>query len=295
VPVAQGQVLRSGANRAAVLGSPIAHSLSPTLHNAGYAALGLTDWSYAAEPVEVTGFSGFVAGLDASWRGLSLTMPLKEVAFGVTVSVSVVAEEAGSINTLIHRPDGHWDGDNTDVVGLARALAGVEHGGGATVLGAGATARSAVLALRSLGVGSVRVAARRPEAVAALADWAGRLSGGAVLVTACELGGWADDPSRLVVSTLPPGPSATVGGALDGAGSSFEGVTLLDVVYADWPTPLARAASAHGMQVISGLDMLVHQAAEQFRLFTGHEAPVEAMAAAGRAELVRRSGASRDR
>lgn len=278
-------------NRAGVLGSPVAHSLSPTLHAAGYAALGLTDWTYAAAQVDAAGLADHVAGLDASWRGLSLTMPLKEVAFQVAASVSPVAAEAAAINTLVRRTDLGWDADNTDVVGLTRALDGVDHGGSVLVLGAGATARSALLALRSLGVPAVRVAARRPDAVAALAAWAGDLPGGAVEVTGRPLERWADDVGRLVVSTLPAAPSAAVAGSLDGAGSALAGVTLLDVVYADWPTPLARAATAYGMQVISGVEMLVHQAAEQFRLFTGRPAPVAAMAAAGRAELARRAEA----
>ena len=281
-------------NRAGVLGSPVAHSLSPTLHCAGYAALGLSDWSYAAQRVEAAGLPGHVAALDPSWRGLSLTMPLKEVAFEVAVTVSAVAVEAGAINTLVRRSDGQWAGDNTDVVGLARALEGTDHGGAATVLGAGATARSAVLALRSLGVRDVAVAARRPEAAAALADWADRLVGGPVRVTGHPLDRWVEVSRGLVVSTLPPGPSPAVAGCLDEAGSSVAGATLLDVVYADWPTPLARAAAARGMRVVSGLDMLVYQAAEQFRLFTVHDAPLAAMLEAGRAELAQRSSLAHD-
>lgn len=266
--------------RAAVLGSPVAHSLSPAIHTAAYAAAGLTGWSYVAHEVDEAGLARFVAGLGEEWRGLSLTMPLKEVAFAVAAEVSDLARAAGAVNTLVPRPDGGWAGENTDVAGLVAALRGVDHGGAATVLGAGATARSAVLALRDLGVRDVLVAARRPEAVTALAAWA-RTAAPGVALDGTTLERWAAHPRRLVVSTLPPAPSAALAGALAAsAAGGWSGATLLDVVYAGWPTPLARAARDHGLVTVSGLDMLVHQAAAQFRLFTGVEADVDAMFAA---------------
>jgi shikimate dehydrogenase len=167
------------------------------------------------------------------------------------------------------------------VHGLVEALRRVDHGGSATVLGSGATARSALVALRDLGVTFVRLAVRsqpRPETVALAEDLGLSLS-------AVPLREWALDPVRLYVSTLPADASASTGAFLGETGSRFEGATLLDVVYAGWPTPLARDASAAGLATISGLDMLVHQAAAQFTLFTGHEAPLEAMLAAGREAL----------
>jgi shikimate dehydrogenase len=137
------------------------------------------------------------------------------------------------------------------------------------------------MALAGLGVTRLRLAVRaepRPETLA--------------VAEACELAVdvvpievWAQQPGRVVVSTLPPAASAGAAAGVEVAGARFDGVTLLDVVYADWPTPLAQAASAHGMAVVSGLDMLVHQAGEQFRLFTGAEPPLNAMLAAGRAAL----------
>lgn len=267
--------------RAAVLGSPIAHSLSPVLHRAGYAALGLTDWTYGAHDVQAAALAGFVAGLDdVAWRGLSLTMPLKEAAFDVAATVSDVARAAGAVNTLVRRADGRWDADNTDVHGLAAALAGVGHDGTATVLGAGATTRSALLALHRLGVTRVRVAARRPESVVAFTQWAETLPD-APAVVGCDLADWAAEPTRLVVSTLPPGPSPAVAERL--RLRRWQDATLLDVVYEGWPTPLARAACAEGLRVVSGVDMLVHQGAAQFRLFTGHDAPVDVMLEAVRA------------
>ena len=273
-----GQVLR-----AAVLGSPIAHSLSPVLHRAGYTAVGLTTWRYDAHEVDAAGLPPWVAALDSQWRGLSLTMPLKEVAAGLATSVSPVARLAGAVNTLVRREDGGWDATNTDVVGLVRALephlpAGATRG---LVVGAGATARSAVIALAELGVTTLTVRARDGGRAADLVAWALDLGIGVRNGSAAALGPWGTDRDDVVVSTLPstagPGVAATVPPAHPGV--------LLDVVYDGWPTPLARAARDAGMTVVPGLDMLVHQAAEQFRLFTGVDPPVEAMAAAGRAAL----------
>jgi len=266
---------------AAVLGQPIAHSLSPVLHGAAYRALGLEGWAYAAHELGAAELPGWVAGLDETWRGLSLTMPLKEVAFEVATTVSDTARLTGAINTLVRRPDLGWDAHNTDVAGLVESLRHVDHGGSATILGSGATARSALVALRELGVGSVRLAVRsepRPETVALAADLG-------LAAAAVPLTDWALDPVRLYVSTLPADASASTGASLGETGSRLDGATLLDVVYAGWPTPLARDAAAAGMTTIGGLDMLVHQAAEQFRLFTGELAPVDAMFAAGREAL----------
>lgn len=265
--------------RAGVLGSPIAHSLSPALHTAAYAALGLSDWTYSRREVGSDKLASVVSELDETWRGLSLTMPLKEAAFAVAVTVTDLAREAGAINTLVRREDGGWDGANTDVLGIVRAVSHVDHDGAATLLGSGATSRSAALALVDLGVRDVSVAARNGEAAA---EVVALLAQHDVVAAHVPLERWADEPRRLVISTLPPAASAATGNALDRSGATFERVTLLDVVYADWPTPLARAADAAGADVVSGLDMLVHQAAVQVELFTGLEAPVDVMFAAAR-------------
>jgi len=274
-----GQVLN-----AAVLGSPIAHSVSPVLHRAAYRALGLDDWRYAAHEVDEEGFLPFVAGLDETWRGLSLTMPLKEVAFEVAADISPTALATGAINTLVRRETGEWDAHNTDVHGVVAALGGSLQDAtaaprSATVLGSGATARSAIAALAGLGVRHVRLAVRsavRPATTRMAADLG-------LQVEQVSLERWADR-GGLVVSTLPAGAGAAAAAVL--AGRRLEG-TLLDVVYADWPTPLAEAAAAAGLTVVSGLDMLVHQAAEQVRLMTGREAPLQAMLAAGRQAVSR--------
>lgn len=268
--------------RAGVLGSPISHSLSPLLHTTAYAALGLSDWTYSRREVTAEQLADVVAGLDESWRGLSLTMPLKEVAFDVATTVSDIAREAGAVNTLVRRADAGWDGHNTDVAGIVGALSTADHDGRATVLGSGATSRSAALALVQLGVRQVVVAARNATAAA---EVVALLAAHDVDARHAPVEGWARETGRLVVSTLPPQASRAVGADLDESGADLTGVTLLDVVYADWPTPLAQAAAARGADVVSGLEMLVHQAALQVELFTGRPGPVEAMAEAAHREV----------
>lgn len=269
--------------RAAVLGSPVAHSLSPVLHRAGYAALGLEDRVYERHEVRADGLASFVAGCDGSWRGLSLTMPLKEVALDVATEVSDVARLTGAANTLVRRGDGGWDATNTDVDGVVGAVAPVLSATPtrALVLGAGATARSAVLALARLGVSTVTVRARDTAKAADLLAWALGADVGIRNGSVAAIDPWVTTRDDVVVSTVPPGAGEAVAATVPPA----HGGVFLDVVYAGWPTPPARAAAAAGMTVVSGLDMLVHQAAEQFRLFTGHPAPVDAMARAGRQAL----------
>jgi shikimate dehydrogenase len=269
--------------RAAVLGSPVAHSLSPVLHRAGYAAAGLGGWEYEAREVTAGELAGVVAGLDEQWRGLSLTMPLKEAALEVADDVDDLARRAGAANTLVRRADGGWDATNTDVAGVTEALR--PHLPGrperALVIGAGATARSAVLALAGLGVTTLTVRARDTARAADLLAWAVDLGAGIRSGSVAGIDAWRTARDDVVVSTVPPAGAEAVAATVP---PEHRGV-LLDVVYAGWPTPVARAAAAAGMTVVSGLDLLVHQAAEQFLRFTGRPAPVEAMLAAGRAAL----------
>lgn len=243
----------------------MAHSLSPLLHNAGYAALGLSGWRYTSAQVTEPELVGFVSLLDDSWRGLSLTMPLKEVAFEVATTVTEVARRSGAINTLVRRADGGWDADNTDVHGIVASLRHVEHGAEAVVIGAGATARSAVVALAELGVRRVTVAARRSEQALALSAFA---TSQGITGRAVPLQDWADHPPALVLSTVPVGASASLVASAQAGHARLDRVTLFDVVYADWPSPLAAAVQAAGGETISGLEMLIHQAARQFELFT---------------------------
>lgn len=258
--------------RAGVLGSPIAHSLSPLLHRAAYAGLGL-DWAYDAYEVDEAALPGFLAALDSSWAGLSLTMPLKECVIGLLDDVDPVARGVRAVNTVLPADNG-WRGVNTDIVGMVSSLRGAglpDAPATGLVLGAGATARSAVAALVDLGVRDVVVAARRPDAAQAVADLAAELgaSGGAAsLEPDGEL--IARD---VVVSTLPG--DAAAGWAF--LAPAARGV-LLDASYHPWPTPLAAAwPTAH---VASGRDMLLWQAVEQVRLMTGREPDPALMAAA---------------
>jgi shikimate 5-dehydrogenase len=264
--------MAEAARRAAVLGKPIAHSLSPALHRAAYASLGL-DWAYDAIEVDEAGLADFLAGLDDSWAGLSLTMPLKEAAARLLADVDPTARSLRSVNTVLPGESG-WRGTNTDVYGMTQALTRAGLAGrpaAAVVLGAGATARSAIAALAALHVPQVTVCARRADAaaeVAALARELGLAADTAGLTPDADLIG-----SPVVVSTLP----GAVGGPWAALATSAPGV-LLDASYHPWPTPLA-ASWGSGL-VASGRDMLLWQAVEQVRLMTGREPSVEAMAAA---------------
>ena len=255
-------------HRAGVLGSPIAHSLSPVLHTAAYAALGLHDWEYTAERVSDTHFLAHVAALDPSWRGLSLTMPLKEVAFEAVDAASDVAVATGAVNTLVRTGGGGWHGDNTDVHGIAAGLAesGVSHARRCVLVGSGATARSAVAALAVLGVQHVDFMVRDGIRDATL----DQAVAAGMTTSRRAMGDWPDHVD-LVVSTVPSGGGAAAATLPEG------GRALLDVVYGGGTSPFAEAARDRGYVVVPGTTMLLHQAAEQVRLMTGRTAPVEAM------------------
>jgi shikimate dehydrogenase len=262
--------------RAAVLGSPIGHSLSPRLHRAAYAALGL-DWAYDAVEVTEQGLPAFVAGLGADWAGLSLTMPLKQAVLPLLHTRSDLVELTGSANTVVlkdHRREGH----NTDVEGIVAALreAGLGHIDRAAVIGAGATAASALAALHDLGAHDVRVLARSAERAQALAPVAAalgvRLRFGELHALELE-----DRWPQVIVSTTPAGALDELAAQSDPGG---EVPMLLDVVYDPWPTPLAAVYAAAGGTVVPGTAMLLHQAAAQVSLMTGLDAPIEAMRAA---------------
>ncbi len=265
-----------GHRRCGVLGDPIGHSLSPVLHRAGYAATGL-DWEYDARRVPAGTLADVVGSLGQQWRGLSLTMPLKREALGVADAVSDAARLAGAANTLVHRDDLSWWADNTDIGGARAALA--EHGVGAprsaTVLGGGATATSTGLALCDLGVREVRLLVRSADrAVGTAAALRAHPAHPEVIVAGLESVVTGD----VVVSTI-PAHAQDAGLVARCAGTPV----IFEVLYDPWPTPLA--ASAGGRTLVSGLDLLVHQAALQFALFTGVEAPLAAMRAAGEQAL----------
>jgi shikimate-5-dehydrogenase len=260
--------------RAAVLGSPVAHSLSPVLHSAAYAALGLDGWHYDAHECDEAGLAGFVAGLGPEWAGLSLTMPLKRVALDVAGEVSALATATGAANTLV-LTGGRRYADNTDVAGIVEALrgAGAPPAGRAVVLGAGGTAQATLAALPALGIGEIAVLVRSTARAGELRAAAERLG------VAPEITDGLLDPARaraalaeadVVVSTLPRG-------AADGLTGVRSGAVVLDVVYAPWPTAFAAAAEAAGARVVSGLEMLLHQAVAQVELMTGLTPPVTVM------------------
>ncbi len=262
--------------RAAVLGSPIRHSLSPTLHCAAYAALGLTGWRYDAVQCDQSALPAFVEQLGPEWVGLSLTMPLKRVALTVADQVSPLAGAVGAANTLVLGGPGEGRrAENTDVAGILAALgeAGVNRVRAGVVLGAGGTAQAALAALRELGELAPRVLVRDTTATADLRATAERLG-----VRPTISGGLPDvelPEADVVICTLPAGATDPL--------TTQRWVTrpvVLDVVYSPWPTPLAASALATGCRIVSGLAVLLHQAVAQVELMTGHRAPITQMRAA---------------
>jgi shikimate dehydrogenase len=271
--------------RAAVLGSPIAHSLSPVLHTAAYAALGLDDWTYTAIECDEARLPGLIASCDAPWAGLSLTMPLKRAVLPLLDRTEPLALEVGGANTVVFA-DGRRHGYNTDVPGMVAALAeaGVTAPAGATILGAGATACAALAALRAVGLAAVVVQARDQARAGDLLAAARRLG---LAVDLRPFGSEVRD-GDLLVSTVPAGAADFY---TERAGDPrARPSAVLDVVYSPWPTPLATAAEKSGAIVVSGFDLLLHQAARQVELMTGRRpAPLPPMRAAGQAELTRRA------
>ncbi|MBC7267587.1 MAG: shikimate dehydrogenase [Streptomyces sp.] len=272
------------ARRAAVLGSPIAHSLSPVLHRAAYDELGLSGWTYDRFDVDEAALPGFFDTLGPEWAGLSLTMPLKRAVIPLVDEISETAASVEAVNTVVFTEDGRRLGDNTDIPGMVAALRehGIEQVGTAAVLGAGATASSALAALARICTGPVTVYVRSAARAAEMRQWGERLG---VEVRTAD---WSDAAGALraplVVATTPAGTTDALAAAVPEAPT-----TLFDVLYDPWPTALAARWSAHGGAVVSGLDLLVHQAVLQVEQMTGRgPAPVEAMRKAGEHALAER-------
>ncbi|MFE2557689.1 shikimate dehydrogenase [Streptomyces sp. NPDC059352] len=271
-------------HRAAVLGSPIAHSLSPVLHRAAYAELGLGDWSYDRFEVDEAGLPGFVGELDGSWAGLSLTMPLKRAIIPLLDEISDTAASVEAVNTVVLREDGRRVGDNTDIPGMIAALRerSVEKVESAAVLGAGATASSALAALARICAGPVTAYVRSEARAEEMRGWGERL--GVDVRTADWERAAEAFAAPLVVATTPAGTTDALAGAVPDAVG-----TLFDVLYDPWPTALAAAWSDRGGKVVGGLDLLVHQAVLQVEQMTGRApAPLAAMRAAGERALAAR-------
>lgn len=264
----------SAADQLAVMGSPIAHSLSPLIHSTAYAELGLP-WRYGAEDVQARDLAAALDARGPEWRGFSLTMPLKEEAHRLARVLDPVATESGVANTLLRLSgDAGWAGFNTDVPGLASAIAAEGLDASETiVIGSGATAVSAILAARRLGALRVRLVARNMQAAGDLVARFGKsrepgsdarlwmdattLRESEALLADPSLGG-----ATLVISTL-PGPA---GEQLELPGFLTE-IPLFDVAYDPWPSPLAHHWRKAGGEAYSGHAMLVEQAIIQIRIF----------------------------
>jgi shikimate dehydrogenase len=261
--------------KAAVLGSPIAHSRSPQLHLAAYRALDLCDWTYDRIECGADELPGVVGGFGPEWVGVSVTMPGKFAALRFADERTDRAELVGSANTLLRTSRG-WRADNTDIDGVKGALGAEGSASGrAVVSGSGGTAPAAIVALAELGVGDITVVARNPDKAARLVELAAR-AGAAARFCDLDDSAVADavSASGVLVSTLPTDVAGRYAEVFAGA------AVLLDAIYDPWPTPLAAAVTAAGGRVISGLQMLLHQAFAQVEQFTGLPAPREAMIAA---------------
>ncbi|MEU1918115.1 shikimate dehydrogenase [Streptomyces massasporeus] len=270
--------------RAAVLGSPIAHSLSPVLHRTAYQELGLAGWTYDRFEVDEAGLPAFFETLGPEWAGLSLTMPLKRAVIPLLDEISETAASVDAVNTVVRTEDGRRIGDNTDIPGMVAALRehGIDKVDAAAVLGAGATASSALAALSRICPGEIAVYVRSETRATEMRQWAERLD------VAVRIADWADAEralrAPLVISTTPAGVTDALARSVPERPAA-----LFDVLYDPWPTDLAARWSAYGGAVVSGLDLLVHQAVLQVEQMTGlAPAPLDAMRKAGERALAAR-------
>lgn len=262
------------ASNAAVVGSPIRHSLSPILHRAAYRTLGL-DWTYEAQEVRQGELKTFIGGLDDSWAGLSVTMPLKEEALALADSASELAMKTQAANTLVFNSDGAV-AHNTDVAGLVWSIESVygqsPSGAPLTILGSGATARSAVAAARDIGFGSINVVGRTSSKVESLVDLA-RSSFGlhATAIAIDDLRSVSHAlEAPVVVNTIPGDGSNSILELCPRSPGAF-----IDVVYDPLATDLGVEWIERGGEHASGVRMLVGQAAEQVQLMTGIEGALQ--------------------
>ena len=305
-------------HRAAVIGRPVSHSLSPVLHRAAYAGLGLEDWSYERRETDSESLPALLAELAApvqagpAWAGLSVTMPLKQVLLAHLDVIDPLAEAVGAVNTVVAQRSGAGDalltGFNTDVAGIVGALreaARTQTPGSsdahlrieqAVVLGSGATACSALAALGELRAGRITVVARRHAGPGRALSAAHRMG------LDIEPFTWkpADSTSNtevaqrlaaadVVISTLPAHAADPLEGplrqALARAEGTRAGAVMLDVVYAPWPTAVAGAWADAGGALAPGWLMLLHQAVPQVQLMTGRQPDIECMRTALRSAL----------
>lgn len=283
--------------RCGVAGSPISHSLSPVLHRTAYAALGL-GWVYDAHEVDEGGLAAFLAGMGDEWRGLSLTMPLKQAALAHCTTVSEQARHVSAVNTVVLDAERGLAGHNTDVPGFVAAWrdAGIDAVRSAVVLGGGATARSAVAALDSIGVARVTVLVRSPGRAGLLEPLLSSLAMQSDVGPLPNRGQPAGTRRRdvdLLVCTIPA--AGQDGLAADGTLADLVGhaAAVSDVAYGPRDSPVVAVARRAGLGCADGFGLLLHQAVLQVELMTGRgPAPLERMREAGRAELSRQARAT---
>lgn len=269
-----------------VIGSPVAHSLSPLLHEAAFAELGLARrWrSFAFAVPEGQAADALDALRRNDLTGVSVTMPHKAAVAGLVDACSDVAERLDAVNCVVNRRGALW-GTNTDgegfVASLRRGAAFEPAGRRCLVVGAGGAARAVILALATAGAARVDVANRTPERARTAAALAGA-SGSVVDLGQPDSLATVVEAADLVVNATPVGMAGTAGASQEGAwladpGLLRRGQVAVDLVYAPRHTPWLDAAASRGATALGGLGMLVHQAAAQIRLWTGSEAPIEAM------------------
>lgn len=264
----------------AVIGHPVAHSLSPAIHRAAYAALGL-DWQYTAIDVAPDGLAGFMAGLDEQLAGLSVTMPHKVELVNHGQPDDLV-RLTGVANTWVRTDQGPIV-RNTDVLGYGQAFAsaGLHRARRAILVGNGATATSALVGLSRLGVTDLLILARDPGRARGLLALAVQL-GVTARAQSLALGDEPLPPADLLVSTIP-----SAGVDPHAAALAASAALVFDSIYDPWPTALAQAAQAAGRPVLNGLDLLAGQAVEQVRLMTGGQVSFDLLRAAARDAIER--------
>lgn len=277
---------------AAVIGSPIAHSLSPVIHRAAWEQLGIDGWEYRRAEVTEESLPTFIGQLDESFRGLSVTMPCKQAIMPLLDAIDPLASAVGAVNTVVPSA-GMLAGFNTDVTGIASAIrracsrSGVPVPSSALVLGARATASSALAALGELGITTTTVAARRFGGPGSVISAASRLGVSVEQVMWSDVSAVASAAARadVLISTLPAGVADAIASRL----APREGQILLDVIYSPRDTALRTTFEKAGGVVAEGTDMLVYQGAAQVQLMTGRSPDPAVMRHALEVELERRA------
>lgn len=277
----------AGHRRCAVLGHPIAHSLSPVLHRAAYAALGL-DWTFNRVDVTEEQLAGWVQRTGREWRGLALTMPLKRAVMPLLDTADDRVQLLGAANTMLWNDDGTRHGANTDVPGLMAALTAAGplpavEDAQVDVLGGGATASAAILALAELGHSSITLRVRD----AGRAEQSRRLAAACgIALQVCALDASWTRPSDVLVSTVPSTvATAVVPDSAWPRPDQQPPAVVIDVTYDPWPSPLLLRAAANGACTVTGIDLLVHQAAGQLFAMTGCTVPIAVLRDAAESAL----------